>query len=174
MTIAGCSEMPVPLESQLAVSTVRILKDYRTEAKFGPVQPALVDNYRASLCPQTSLGLHSVERCLGRGQLRLASRQLRRQKRELRIQMASQLLDGSLKPVIGGNLLRLAPLHSLEVGHHNVGKDLGKSGKRIVHEEILSKNRAFRMITTGRVSVIPDPGNRELKQNNGGFVKVVP
>jgi len=54
------------------------MKDYRTEGKFGPVQPALVDNYRASLCPQTSLGLHGMQRRLGRGQFRLASRQLSR------------------------------------------------------------------------------------------------
>jgi len=113
-----------------------------------------VDHHSATLRPKAGCSLHSQQSCLGCGKFSLARGKLRRQQRELRLKMGAQILDCCLEPVVGGNLLCLASLHSLEVGYYNVSKDLGKSGKGIVHEGILSKNSWFRMITGARALVM--------------------
>jgi len=78
--------------------------------------------------------------------------------------VSAQIFDRYFKPVVGGNLLRLAPLHSLKVGHYYVGKNLGKSGKRIVHVEILRNCCGMCIITGGRALVI-EWRNLKLKRN---------
>jgi hypothetical protein len=91
--------------------------------------------------------LHSFQRRLRDSHLCPASRQLRRQVGELRGDVQSQLVYRRFQPVIGGDLLVLASLDSLQVGENHVGKQTRKDIDRLVHEQILSKVPAKRMIT---------------------------
>jgi len=68
--------------------------------------------------------------------------------------MCAQILDGVLETVVGGDLLCLAPLHCFEVRENYFGKQLGQGGKRIAHEQILSRNCEKRLITSGRALVM--------------------
>jgi hypothetical protein len=92
--------------------------------------------------------LRSLEGRLRSRHLCPASRQLRGQVGKLGVYMQSQFFYRLLKPVIGGDLLVLAPLDSLQVGENHIGKQPGEDIDRLIHEQILSKVTAKCMITT--------------------------
>jgi hypothetical protein len=98
--------------------------------------------------------LRCLEDSLRCGKLRAASRQLRRKMGELRLYVHTQLLDGVLQPVVGGNLLRLADLDGLQVGQDDVTKQACDGIKSFAHEKILRVNHEKRTITAAQLSVI--------------------
>src|ERR1035438_2938189 len=108
----------------------------------------LVDECFAVRGSQAALarGFEGSLRCR---QLGPASGKLRRQMGKLRVQVHAQLFDGVFQPVVGGNLLRLAHLHRLQVGQNHIGKQLGKGSNRLIHEGILMWNSSERIITVG-------------------------
>ncbi len=108
---------------------------------------------------QASLDLRGLEGRLGCGQFRLARGELCGKPGKLGIEMISQVLNGLLEPVIGGDLLCLADLYGLEVGQDDLGEQLGEGSKRVSHEEILSRMNYKRMITAGGALVTGGDGS---------------
>ena len=84
--------------------------------------------------------------------------------------MKPQLLNRLLKPVIGGNLLLLARLHSFQIGENHVGQQLGDNILGLVHKQILN-NRGPNRIITGGSTLVMERCKKTLPAN--AFVTVL-